>query len=495
MFKRLPNVSVLLSGFLTAQLIASVQVYLSNREGYDRISAITQSGYETMPPGELLEMLKSWQAALGGGLFFSLSIGTGVTLLTLACLWIWKTLCAKSRAFLYLLVIIWLVILAAVNQNGLVVMPSLYFLLIPWVVCYVYGLPPRHRPNKGTTLPAICHIACIAVLALAWSTQVQSGMFITIRDNLLLGNPVGISINDFYYRYTHYSAEAISPLHNKMFKSYSLSHAAGLKTDRLESVLSDYGYLQVSAGSRKDLQIRQVDQQLLFIENKNRTLGETSTDYFFNQPAAVLKKVSQKADRDLFFRRTILFSLMIAFPITLYWLLHALLNLCLSFFCSYKKASLLSTAVCLIAGSALIIPVHWGGNRTIEMDQLPVLLSGKNSRDHVAGLKAISQNNLEIASIAPYEHLMESPQIAVQYWLARALGKSTNQETYQGLMKLLQSSHPNVVCQALYSVGQRGDRGAVGNILNVIHGFNHWYVQRYAYQALRKLGWKHKRSA
>jgi HEAT repeat protein len=89
---------------------------------------------------------------------------------------------------------------------------------------------------------------------------------------------------------------------------------------------------------------------------------------------------------------------------------------------------------------------------------------------------------------------MASPHIAVRYWLARALGKSRKQETYQDLLTLLNASQPNVVCQALYSIGQRGDSDAIDNILQVMGAFDHWYVQRYAYQALRELGWKHRRS-
>ena len=494
MFKRLPNFSVLFFGLLASQAIASVQVYLSNRVAHDRIVAITQFGYLNMPDGNLLEMLKSWQSAIGGGLFFTLSIGAGVTLITLACLWLWKTCCAGNRAVLYLLIVVWLAILGAFNRNGLVLIPSLYFFFVPGVVYCVYGLTNRSRPNTGKYLPAVYHLACITVLALVWSTQAQSGMFITIRDNLLLGNPVGISINDFYYQYTHYSAEAISPLRHKMFKSYSLSNAAESEMAHLENILSDYSYLRVAADGREDIQIRQVGHQLVFLERGDKTLFETPAAYFFKNPAEILSKVSQKTDRNFFFRRIIFFSLMIAFPITLYWMLHALFNLGISFLCSSERSSLISTVLCLMVGCALILPVHWGNDKKIDLDRLPAMLVGENSRDHVAGLKAITQNNLEITSVGAYRHLMGSPHIAVRYWLARALGKSRAQETYQDLLGLLKASQPNVVCQALYSIGQRGDSGAIENITEIMEGYDHWYVQRYAYQALRNLGWKHRRS-
>ena len=495
MFKRLPNFSVLLAGLLTAQAIASVQVFLSNREVYNSIAAIAQSGYLNMPNETLLEMLKSWRPALGGGLFFTLSIGAGLTLLSLAFIWTWKTLCARSKAVLVLLIVLWLAILVGINRHGLIFMPSLYFLLIPGIVYYIYGRSRHAKPVHGTALPTICHLACIAVLGLIWSTQAHSNMFITIRDNLLLGNPVGISINNFYYAYTHYSAETIGSLRQKMFKTYHFSNTKGShESTRLENVLSDYVYLQVAADSRGDIQIIQADNQLIFLSRGGKTLFETPVKEFLNKPEKILKEVSQKTDKNFFFRRTIFFSLLIAFPITLYWLLHALFNLGISFFFSQKRASLISTFICFMVGIAIIIPVNWGGDREIDRDQLAAMLAGKNWRDNVAGLKTITKNNLEITAIATYGHLMESPHIPVRYWLARALGKSRQQKTYQDLLRMLHASHPNVICQALYSIGHRGNTGAIQNILDIIDGSDHWYVQRYAYNALRNLGWKHQRS-
>jgi hypothetical protein len=495
MFNRLPNFSVLLCGLVVAQGIAAVQVYSSNRELYDTYTAIVRSGYLNFANEHLVEMLKAWGPALGGGLFFTLSIGAGITLLSLAVIRGGEALHAGRKPAAGVVLVLWLAIVAGINQNGLLLMPSLYFLLIPWVVFFVYRRSHHIKPVQKSPLPALCHLACIAALALIWSTQIHSGMFSTIRDNLLLANPVGISINDFYYRYTHYSAEAISSLHQKMVKTYSFSNEAGIRESaRLEGVLSAYGYLQVAADARVDLRITAANNQLLFMDRKNKNLLTTTAGDFFKRPVKTLNAVSQKTDRTFLFRRAIFFSLLIAFPIVIYWLLHAFFHLGLSFFFSQQKASVASTFICFIAGAALILPVHWGRDREIDIDRLPVLLAAENWRDQVAGLKTIMNKNLEITTIAGYRRLMESPRIAVRYWLARALGKSRQSETYRDLLTLLQASQPNVVCQALYSIGQRGDGAAVQTILDITGSSDHWYVQRYAYHALRNLGWKHRRS-
>jgi hypothetical protein len=49
--------------------------------------------------------------------------------------------------------------------------------------------------------------------------------------------------------------------------------------------------------------------------------------------------------------------------------------------------------------------------------------------------------------------------------------------------------HPNVVCQAFYALGARGQRMAIHPIMERLVRTNHWYAQWYGYRALRRLGW------
>jgi HEAT repeat protein len=86
--------------------------------------------------------------------------------------------------------------------------------------------------------------------------------------------------------------------------------------------------------------------------------------------------------------------------------------------------------------------------------------------------------------------MLKSPHIPVRYWLARALAVSRKPETYDDLLSFLDDPHPNVVSMAFYALGKRGDRSAIGLILHRIETSRHWYVQWYAYKALRRLGWK-----
>ena len=280
-----------------------------------------------------------------------------------------------------------------------------------------------------------------------------------------------------------------------MFKTYRLSVADGLPNSKgLERTLSGRGYFLLVNSGREDFRIHRVDNHLVFLTEDGHTVCETSMKDFWSNPQQTLSTVSKKTDHNIFFRRMILYSLILAFPISLYLMLHTLIYAVTSFFLSQKSASLSSTFICFVVGAALVIPVQMGRERDIPTERLPALLAGENWRDQVAALKTITRKKLDIYQVAPCRHLLESSHVPVQYWLAQALGNSRQPETYQDLLRLLQSPHPNVVCQAVYSIGRRGDTRAVKKLLHMVDISDHWYVLRYTYNALRNLGWKHTRS-
>jgi hypothetical protein len=424
-----------------------------------------------------------------------LSIGAGLSLATIVALWIWETACRRKRAWLYFLFCLWTAMLVAVNLKGIAIFPSLYIIGIPGVVGYTFLKFRRHKETSGSGKKSVLiqHLVCIAALAVIWASQAGSGMFLNIRDNLLLTNPVGMKVNDFYYRYTHYSAEVITTLQQKLFKTYRRNvDSAPAFVHRLDHVFADQGYFLLSDGGPADIRVMREKDQLVFdAGGKHAVLAIPSTD-FFKAPWTSLKTLSKKLDDLVLFRRMIFFSLLIAFPITLYWMLHAAVSSGLSLLVSAQKAAALSVLFCFVLGTCLVVPVYLGRDRKLSQDRLAAALASRAWRDQVSALKVITRNNLEIFRIGPYRQLLQSPHVPVQYWLAQALGQSRHAQTYRDLKTLLNASHPNVVCQALAGIGKRGNAQDIPIILHLIEQSNHWYVLRYAYPALRNLGWKQK---
>ena len=198
--KRFPYTArALLLGLLVAQFIAAIQVYLSNLDLYRSLAAIKAAGYLTIPNQHTMTSLQDFGPAFLGGLFFTLSVGAGLTCISLGAAWLWDRLFSRKRLILIVFLLLWLGSLVMLNHRGFSFGATCYFFAIPPVVflATLRWMPPR--PGKKVWVHRMVHIIPIAVLALLWTFQIDRHFFVDFRDFLLLSNPVGMKINNFYF--------------------------------------------------------------------------------------------------------------------------------------------------------------------------------------------------------------------------------------------------------------------------------------------------------
>jgi hypothetical protein len=337
------------------------------------------------------------------------------------------------------------------------------------------------------------HTIPVVVLALLWTSQIGSHLFVDFRDYLLLSNPVGTKINDFYYDYTLFPAEVFKSLDQKLLKTCSLQNfEKEYLLARVERELLNYDYLPVATNDAFDLKVVQ-DGSMLVFKNGERTILQTTPADFLSHPGAALQEFSAKSDKNGTFRQLTFHSLVIGLPLALYLLLHALIRLLCCFFLDVRTSSLVASVLCLIVGLSILIPFLYMRGASFEFENVPQALASGSWPERVAALRVIEQKGLEVSSFKGYPRLLASPHIAVRYWLVRALAVSRRPQTYKDLLAFLDDPHPNVVSMAFYALGQRGDWRAVSEILTKIKTSDHWYNQWYAYKALRALGWKQKK--
>ena len=93
---------ILALGLLIAQIIATIQVYLSNLDLYHTLLLINSNGYLPIPNGRAMSGLQDFAPALLGGLFFAFTIGAGITLgsIVASCLFAQETGLSYFSAFL-----------------------------------------------------------------------------------------------------------------------------------------------------------------------------------------------------------------------------------------------------------------------------------------------------------------------------------------------------------------------------------------------------------
>ena len=308
----------LLLGLLIAQVIAAIQVYLSNLDLYRNLSLIKAAGYLTIPNQHTMPSLRNFAPAFFGGLFFTLSVGAGLSLLSLGAAWLWQRVFSRNRYILILFSVLWLCSLVVLNNRGFTFGATCYFLAIPpltFMATLRWMVP---RPVKGGWGYGLVHTIPVVVLALLWASQIDSSFFVDFRDIFLLSNPVGIKINDFYYDYTLYPAEVFKSLDQKLLKVCNLQDRKNKSPlARLQMELLDHDYLPVTTGDAVDLKVVQNDGMLNF-KHGEKTILQTTLADFFSEPTTLLKKFSAKNDIHGFFRQFTFFSLIIGLPLIFY---------------------------------------------------------------------------------------------------------------------------------------------------------------------------------
>ncbi len=484
----------ILLGLLTTQVISTLHVYLSNVDLFRTVTSITQAGFLAIPNEHVMPSLKNFGSAFFGGCFFTFTIGAGLSVFSFAFAWIWHRIFGRNRILLIPMILLWLGLTVAVNSNGFSLMVASYFLAAPPVV-FVSAL--KWMPKQGKEkvwLNRLIFIAPVVILAVIWAAHADRFSFLNVRDYLLLSNPVGQKINDSYYRYTLYPAQVFKSLEQKTLKTCRLAPMKDKATARrIESLLIKYDYLPVTADGPVDLEIGEATDSLAF-KHKGKTVLETTLKEFSSGPRKVLGQFSVETDGHAFFRQATIISLLLGFPLILYVTVFALFDFVLQFFVGSIRSSMVASILCLLVGLALLAPIRMGRLATDSETGLSEALASESWQHRVVALRTVAKQGLEIGSFETYRTLLTSNNIAERYWLTKALGVSDYPQTYEDLLALLDDPHPNVASMAVLALGKRANKETVKEILSRIKTSDHWYVQWYAYRALKRLGWRQSRS-
>ena len=483
---------ILLSGLLLSQLLFLVPVYQSNLHLFQTATVIDAAGYLAIPNLKILPALKTVATAFMGGLFFTFTLGAGLTVSAFACAWAWDRLLGRQNRFLLLFLIPWWVCLIALNIHGLILSASAGFFLIPPIVFFLTlkWMPEKSAQNPFP--PLLLRLAPLVVLAVAWLSVSGTHIFINVRDVFLLSNPAGIAINDFYYNYTLYPARVFKTLNQKTLKTCRLENINEKPVRKqLENRLLRYDYLPVDHFEPVDLTLRKEANFLIF-KNQGREILRCPIGEFIARPGSRLKNFSSALDRYRLFRQLTYISLLAGLPVLVYALTLCLLQI-LFFLAGLPQGRSLAVSLGLMLIAGLVLTAwlsHFSGKATPHMQNPIQALGSRHLHIRVAALKTIADKHLNITDYPHYKTILESPHIAERYWAARALGAGRDIKSSKALLALLDDPHPNVVCQAFYGLGQSNDKTMVPEILNRIKTSDHWYIQWYAYKAARKLTWK-----
>ncbi len=485
---------ILFCGLLIAQILATVQVYLSNINLYNTVAAIDAAGYLAIPNVMVMNSLQNFWPAFWGGLFFTCSIGAGISLGSMAAGWIWSRLFLRNKLVLFVFLSVWGGLLLISNIDGLALYPTLYFVSIPpalfwltvkWVTPAAIQSGLRLRWLQLVPLP---------LLALLWFTQFDADLFVDLRDNLLLSNYVGKKFNHFYYNYTLYPAESFKALDQKLIRTCRVANIAdpGLRRQFANKLLAN-DYIPVPGVSGVDLTISQAGANFV-LSSDDRKVLQIKVNQFMAQPQKTLQKYSAEIDRHGAFRQFTYLSLLIGFPVLIYIILHFIFYCLAALFLGRNSSSITASMLCLLIGLLVLVYFQAHRSRNIQVKSISQALASENLSTRIAALKSIQQKKLTVADYRAYPRLLKSPDPRERYWLVLAMAVDRSPQTFIDLLQFLEDKNINVRCMTFHSLGLQNSRQAIKPILGKIKTSRDWYDQLYAYKALRSLGWKQKKS-
>lgn len=484
----------LLSGLAVAQLIAALFVRRSNLDLQQSVSAMQGAGWFPIPAGPAQKSLSSLSAALCGGLFYTLSVGAGLALATWAVLYLWRRFCRGRLRLLWLAAGAWAALAIGVNWRGWALFPTLFAVGVPLATMLAAirvesGVSLPGRPSRLWPLPLVT----LVVLTGLWSTQLSGQLFTDIRDHLLLSNPIGRSVNDFYYRYTLHAAQTFKSFDQKSLRSCRLVVSEDHDPpDRWIQVLADHDVLAVAQDPHPDVVVHIAHGQVDLASSAGDHI-EVERGAFLADPGVWLHRFSVVTDRYAPLRRLTFVGLLLGFPILLFVMVDGAAGRLVGLFADESTRVWWRCGICVGIGILLLIPMVARGAADISPEAVGKSLAAPDWTERVAALQMIEREKLEIGNFPQYRRLLDSPLVVERYYLARAMAFSRTPGTLADLLALIHDVQPNVVCQAYYALGRRGNPVAIAAIKKQMERSDHWYTQWYGYRALRRLGWHQSR--
>ncbi|WP_300672373.1 HEAT repeat domain-containing protein [Desulfoluna sp.] len=450
-------------------IAATLFVRKSNLLLLAKTQTVTEAGFLALPNPATRPPLDSWEAALCGALFFTLTSGalalcTGIFAPSLHRL----GLLSRKRAMgLHVVLCLLFFLLIGVTTKTTP-------LLIGAAGVYLILLPSGERVTRVRLTSLLIHALIPVLLALCIAgthVLLPQGLFSGFRDAFLFDNPAGNAVRNFYYTYTLYPAEAFKSPNQK---SQLTVHVPGAPDPAITSALRKMGHLPVSTGPWDYTLTRNEGTLSLCTAKVEHTVN---TQQFLTDPTPVFREFAQKADAFAPLRTLTWYALFTGFPLLFYLLFHTVITLMAGLFCPLALAARISTvgvaafaAFCmLLLAVGLSLPE---GTQT-ALDDLSTL--SKESTDATGVItRAIDHES----ALVRYRAALAIPSIRAPR-LKHAL-----------LLQMSKDRDINVVCQALGAMGKTREPRYLRELEEAVRTRPEWYVQWYGYRAMRRLGWR-----
>ena len=500
-FRLLYPVRVLVAGLVAAQAVATGVVWFSNHALAAKLAALQDAGYHLLPGLRIDPALTSFEAAFGGGVFFTLSLGAGIVLLSLGAVMLAQSFRPRWARITMALVLtaLWATVLVWANSNGLCYSVSAFLLILPPVTLgtALWWSPCRHDRRR---LPwrRTWHFFLILVLVAVWAPRIDKDLFVNIKDNLMLTTRPGMALVHLYYKYTLYPAEVFRPLSGKQVKTYAVEGLDETQAAILEKRLAAYDYLPADDVASADLVIRGLKDASVLLRH-GKPVMTVSADDLLTDTGSLLHAFSEKTDNARAFRRLTLWTLVWVAPLVIYLLVFAVFSLIPGSLTGLRTAFLFVPLLCCLF--FVFVVIYWLDTPVVEVaDRRAVakMLQSGTRREKITALRYIYENKMEIARFPGFRQLSAADDYALRYWLVRNFGNSRHPDAMNRIIRWMDADSNYMVCKAIEAAA--GLHGSAEKaifrraLVDKLRTSTDWYVQHYAFRAARRTGWVPERS-
>jgi hypothetical protein len=483
------NGIAVITGVIVSQIAATFLVRSANLSLQREMTAIIDRGYLAVPSASIVAGLSSWFNASMGAFFFTVTTGIILIYLTLSVVrWVQAASWSISRQ-IGILAVLWLFLIVFINSTGLNNGATIYVSsLMASVIITGFATKPRLRAGKGPLRRIAWVFVPLILLTGLWLTKLNADLFANIRDRLLFSNPVGIAVVEFYYDYTLFGAQAMAP------SSQHTMLAADLSTVRddtdynaLSSALRRWDVLNVGEMAGVSAILTPAGEGIRWENPTGRQMTSTRED-MRQRTDSVVKQFSAATDRNGPFRLITFAGILVGFPVMLYLGVFALVEGVLRRIAG-RYATAATAIVCLLIGGALFYPLAAAPAVDASVANARTVWQEGTLAGRISVLKLAVRHNMDPLQFPGADDLAESTHLSERYWFARALGGSRSDRGFELLKWMMNDDNPLVICQVCYAFGRINNPDAVPLLLRYVREGYHWYAQRYAYAALKALGW------
>ncbi len=319
-------------------------------------------------------------------------------------------------------------------------------------------------------------------------------MFSRVRDSFIFSNTLGQTINEFYYKYTLYSAETLNSPMQKQIKPCWIDPKIKEKS-KLKKILFRYGWLTTNKIISNELVIKQNFQSRLDFIHNNKLLFRASPENFLKAPEKYLIQYSSILDSKKVLRTLCSIGLMPGIPIIIFFLVYSIIFLLFLSTNSARRSNLISNTITCFLLIGLLFYLNPEILKKPEQASVRNMLFSSEARERIQGLRLIYTEKYTIKNFNYIVSQLMQGDATEKYWLANVLGMEKTKENTKTLKTLINDDSMNVRYAAIRALSEiDSSKKALKIFKQIINNSNskknlnhdHWYVQYHAYNAYRK---------